>query len=81
MSIDVSMPKLGVEMTSGKILEWKIKQGEWVEREKPLVVIETSKVSYEMASPGSGYLNIIVLWDKKRRSARIWQCPLSLIKN
>ena len=28
---DVIMPKLGAEITTGRIEEWKKKEGEWVE--------------------------------------------------
>ncbi|MBI4294712.1 MAG: 2-oxo acid dehydrogenase subunit E2 [Chloroflexi bacterium] len=63
MAVDVMMPKLGVEMEKGRILEWKKEEGEWVEKEKPLLVIETEKVAYEMQSPASGFVHIVVAVD------------------
>lgn len=54
------MPKLGAEMSSGVIKEWVKQQGEWVETDEAVVVIETDKVSYEVTSPGAGFLHILL---------------------
>ncbi len=54
------MPKLGAEMSSGVIKEWIKEQGEWVESDDPVAVIETDKVSYEITAPGSGFLHIMM---------------------
>ncbi len=59
MSEKILLPKLAMAMKQGKIVEWKIKEGEWVETGDIVMVIETEKVTYECESPASGYLHIL----------------------
>lgn len=65
MSKDVIMPKLGAEMTAGRIVEWKKKEREWVEEKEVVVVVETDKITYEIESPGTGYLHILIGVDEE----------------
>ncbi len=46
-------------MTHGKVVEWKIAEGEWVDESQIVVVIETEKVTYDVEAQSSGYLHII----------------------
>jgi len=46
-------------MAEGQLVEWKVKEGEWVEEKQVLVVIETDKVTFELESPASGFLHIL----------------------
>jgi len=50
------MPKLGLTMTKGVIKEWLKKEGERVEKDEPLFIIETEKITSTVTSPVSGYL-------------------------
>jgi len=50
------MPKIGLTMTEGKILEWKKREGEWVEKGEILYVFETEKVTFDVEAPESGFL-------------------------
>jgi len=59
MSVNVTMPKLGLTMETGKIVEWKKKEGEWVEEKEILLVVETEKITYDVESPATGILHII----------------------
>jgi len=63
MAVNVVMPKLGLTMVSGKIVEWKKNEGEQVSEKEIVMVIETEKVTYEVESPGTGILHIIVTPD------------------
>jgi 2-oxoglutarate dehydrogenase E2 component (dihydrolipoamide succinyltransferase) len=54
------MPKLGETMTAGTILEWLALEGDLVQRDEPLVRIETDKVEIEVPAPTSGRLMRIV---------------------
>lgn len=58
--INVTMPKLGLTMKEGTIIEWKKQEGESVTKGEVLFVIETEKVSYEVQSNESGILGKIV---------------------
>ncbi|MBU2645205.1 2-oxo acid dehydrogenase subunit E2 [bacterium] len=59
MKTDVVIPKLGMTMTHGKVVEWKVGEGEWVDESQIVVVIETEKVTYEVEAQDSGYLHIL----------------------
>lgn len=57
---EVIMPQLGATMTSGTVVEWLKKEGDWVEKGEPLVEILTDKVNIEVESLDSGFLKKIV---------------------
>ncbi|MDO9068546.1 MAG: dihydrolipoamide acetyltransferase family protein, partial [Deltaproteobacteria bacterium] len=65
MAKEIIMPKLGAEMTAGKIVEWKKTEGEWLKEGEVVVVIETDKITYEVESPGTGYLVILKAVDEE----------------
>jgi pyruvate dehydrogenase E2 component (dihydrolipoamide acetyltransferase) len=60
MAIDYVMPKLAMAMNEGTVNEWFVKEGEYIKEGAPIAVVETEKVSYDVESPESGYLHIIV---------------------
>jgi pyruvate dehydrogenase E2 component (dihydrolipoamide acetyltransferase) len=56
MAIQVLMPKIGLTMTEGKIVEWRKKEGERVEKGEVLFVFETEKTTFEVEAPETGVL-------------------------
>ena len=60
MAVEVTMPKLGLTMETGKITEWKKGEGETVKKGEILLVVETEKITYEVECPADGVLHIIV---------------------
>lgn len=56
----VVMPKVGLTMTEGRILEWKKGIGDRVEQGETIFVFETEKVTFEVEAPQTGYLAEIV---------------------
>ena len=60
MAIELTMPKLGLTMETGKITEWKKKEGDQVKKGEILLVVETEKITYEVEAPGDGILHIVV---------------------
>ncbi len=54
------MPKMGYDMTEGKILRWRKREGEEVKRGEVLAEIETGKVDIEIEAFGSGILRKIL---------------------
>ncbi len=60
MAKDYVMPKLAMGMNEGTVNEWLFKEGEYIAEGDPIAVVETEKVSYDVESPVSGYLHIIV---------------------
>lgn len=59
-SYQVVMPRLGLTMVEGKIIEWYKKGGEWVEKGEPLFSIENEKATLDIESPATGKLEIKV---------------------
>lgn len=60
MATKVTMPKLGLTMTEGTIIEWKKKEGEPVEKGEIIYLLETEKVTFEVEAPESGILGKII---------------------
>lgn len=56
MTTDVIMPKLGLTMKEGTIVEWTKKEGDRVEKGEPIVEVETEKISNVVEAPASGVL-------------------------
>ncbi|MFH1343941.1 MAG: dihydrolipoamide acetyltransferase family protein [Pseudomonadota bacterium] len=54
MPIDLLMPKLGLTMTEGVLLEWKVKPGEAVAKGQLLYVVETDKIATEVEAEANG---------------------------
>lgn len=54
------MPKMGYDMTEGKILRWRKREGEEVKRGEVLAEIETGKVDIEIEAFGTGVLRKIL---------------------
>ena len=56
MATQVIMPKLGLTMTEGRILDWLKHEGEPVRVGEPLLVVETDKVALDVEASASGAL-------------------------
>ncbi len=61
MATEFPMPKLGLTMESGTILEWLVDDGATVAHDDAILLIETDKVESEVLSSGSGILHQIGL--------------------
>ena len=44
------MPKLGLTMKEGMIMEWLVKEGDTIKQGEPLFVIETEKITEELTN-------------------------------
>ena len=56
MSTDIVMPQLGESIAEGTIVKWLVGQGAAIDRDQPLLEVETDKVALEIPSPESGVL-------------------------
>jgi pyruvate dehydrogenase E2 component (dihydrolipoamide acetyltransferase) len=54
MMYTMYMPKLGMTMERGTITRWFKQEGEWIEKDEPLLEVETDKVGLEVEAPISG---------------------------
>lgn len=56
MPIEVIMPKVDMDMASGKIVSWHVAEGRAVSKGEPLFDIETDKAAMEIEAPADGIL-------------------------
>ncbi|MQA73833.1 MAG: 2-oxo acid dehydrogenase subunit E2 [Solirubrobacterales bacterium] len=54
------MPKMGISVSEGTIVEWRKQPGDWVEADETIADVTTDKVDVEIPSPSSGRLARIV---------------------
>ncbi|MGH9037376.1 MAG: biotin/lipoyl-containing protein [Acidimicrobiia bacterium] len=59
MAVPISIPKLGVAMTEGSVVEWLVADGAAVTAGEPLYLLETDKVENEIEAPTSGILRVM----------------------
>jgi pyruvate/2-oxoglutarate dehydrogenase complex dihydrolipoamide acyltransferase (E2) component len=52
----IYMPKYGMTMTEGVIVEWHAQEGDHVNAGDPLLTVETEKVDTDIEAPVSGTL-------------------------
>ena len=58
MSVPINIPKLGVSMTEGTLIEWLVQDGADVAEGQEIYRLETDKVENDVESPTSGVLRI-----------------------
>jgi pyruvate dehydrogenase E2 component (dihydrolipoyllysine-residue acetyltransferase) len=64
MATRVVMPKLAMAMKQGKVVEWKVREGERVQKGQVIFVIETEKVTYDIEASVSGYFHMAIKLDE-----------------
>jgi len=60
MKIDIKIPEVGESVQEAILAEWYKQDGDHVEKEEPLFVIETDKVTLEVPAEENGTLEILV---------------------
>lgn len=65
MAIELQMPKIGLTMTEGKVVEWRKRVGQRVEKGEVVFVFETEKTTFDVESPESGFLARIVVEEEE----------------
>ncbi len=61
MSVNVTMPKLGMTMKEGKVSKWYKHEGDSVEKGENLFEVETEKITNKVESPETGILFQVVV--------------------
>src|SRR3982751_4337911 len=59
MSIEIKVPAMGESVTEATIARWLKREGDAVQKDEPVVELETDKVSVEVPSPAAGVLEHI----------------------
>ena len=60
MATVITMPKLGLTMTSGSVAKWHKKEGDRVEKGEVILEVSTEKITYKVEAPESGVLRKIL---------------------
>jgi len=61
MAIKVIMPKLGLTMKEGTIVNWLKLEGDVVQKGDPIFEVETEKITNEVEAKQDGYLRKILI--------------------
>jgi pyruvate/2-oxoglutarate dehydrogenase complex dihydrolipoamide acyltransferase (E2) component len=59
MASRLKIPKLGMSMNEGTILQWLVEDGDTVAVGQPLYMLETDKTEIEVASPVAGVISLV----------------------
>jgi len=65
MEIEVIMPRLGQEMTKGTIIEWYKKEGDRIDKDEPLFLVDTEKATIDVESEVAGVLKKILVKENE----------------
>jgi len=58
VAVPINIPKLGVSMTEGTLVEWLVSDGDQVSEGQALYIIETDKVENEVEATASGTVRL-----------------------
>ncbi len=59
--MDITMPKWGMSMQEGLLVEWLVAIGDTVSEGQPLATVETEKVATEIESPCAGQVSELLV--------------------
>jgi pyruvate/2-oxoglutarate dehydrogenase complex dihydrolipoamide acyltransferase (E2) component len=59
MATPIMIPKLGVSMTEGTLVEWLVADGDAVSPGAPIYRLETDKVESDIEAPAAGRIRIL----------------------
>ena len=60
MAVSIAIPKLGWGTEPLTLVEWKAKEGNWIEQGDIVLVVTTEKITSDVEAEASGYLHIVV---------------------
>ncbi|MBA5872427.1 MAG: 2-oxo acid dehydrogenase subunit E2 [Nitrospira sp. CR2.1] len=63
MATDIVMPQLGESIAEGTVVKWLIPPGGMVEKDQPLLEVETEKVALDIPSPATGVLREVLVQE------------------
>jgi pyruvate dehydrogenase E2 component (dihydrolipoamide acetyltransferase) len=61
MSFEVILPKMGLTMEEGTVVEWLVNVGDRVEKGQQIANLETEKVVISLESPKTGVVEKIIV--------------------
>ncbi len=67
----LSVPKLGMALANATVVEWKVMEGERVEKGQAIVTIETQKTKFDIEAEVPGLVHILVAPDTEVAVGRV----------
>ncbi|MDI6857538.1 MAG: dihydrolipoamide acetyltransferase family protein [Dehalococcoidia bacterium] len=67
----IAIPKLGMTMTEATLVEWKVAEGDHVNKGDVVLVIQTEKTLWDVQAAASGFVHILVQQDVKAAVGRV----------
>jgi len=58
MATDIVIPHLGIATAEATIIEWSVKEGEQIEKNRVVVIIEVDKIRSDVEAPAAGFVHI-----------------------
>ena len=71
MVANISIPRVGVNVTEFRLVEWKAKEGDWIEKGSVVLQIETEKTQWEVEAEISGFLHILIAEGNKAEVGKV----------
>jgi pyruvate dehydrogenase E2 component (dihydrolipoamide acetyltransferase) len=71
MATYLTVPKLGMALANATVVEWKVTEGERVEKNQAVVTIETQKTKFDMEADEPGFVHILVNPDTEVAVGRV----------
>ncbi len=71
MATYLTVPKLGMALANATVVEWKVAEGERVDKNQPVVTIETQKTKFDMETEEPGFVHILVQPDTEVAVGRV----------
>lgn len=60
MAVEVRIPEVGESIVEVQIGQWLVRQGDLVEKDQPIVELETDKAAVELPSPAAGVVETLL---------------------
>src|SRR5881275_2813659 len=76
MSTEVTLPELGENIATGDLVKLLVKPGDHVEKDQPLLELETDKATVEVPSPSTGTVKEVHVREGEK--LKVGQAILSL---
>lgn len=76
MSTEVTLPELGENISSGDLVKLLVKPGDKIEKDQPIIELETDKATVEVPSPQAGTVKEVLVREGEK--VKVGQAILSL---
>ena len=59
MASKITVPKLGMGTAPVTLVEWVVKEGDWVNKGQVVLIVETEKIRHDIPAKAAGFIHII----------------------